>query len=429
MLGINRSPQLSLSCCINWTYHKTLVPRPPYPVLWLSWPIEQPAASPYICTTGWGPRGDSGSARGRVRATQPAFPLILQFTQSFLADPFGARHSNQRLDTCIRSNVGQPIASDINELRTCLGSSFLKAARVCRQLQGRPSARLRLKTPHLSPIIVFAVCALVPALLRSEPVLSSINPKTAQAFSQYVRATDARNRSELENGTDLLWIDSLAEAERKKAYSALAEGEVQIEQRRTLDNGHEIECPDGLIHHWEAVVYIPGAKLDDVLRLLQDYDHQAKYYSPDVVRSRIVARDGDHFQVFLRFRRQKIVTVVLNTEHDVTYYRDSATRAHSRSSATHVAEVENPDKANEKEKSRADDNGFMWNMETWWRLSEKDGGVYVQSEVVSLTRSIPAGLGWMIGPFVTSIPKSSLTFTMEATRKAVLANLQMNNSK
>jgi hypothetical protein len=23
--------------------------------------------------TGWGPRGDSGSARGRVRATQPAF--------------------------------------------------------------------------------------------------------------------------------------------------------------------------------------------------------------------------------------------------------------------------------------------------------------------------------------------------------------------
>ena len=50
-----------------------------------------------------------------------------------------------------------------------------------------------------------------------------------------------------------------------------------------------------------------------------------------------------------------------------------------------------------------------------------DGGVYVQSEVVSLTRDIPAGLGWLIGPFVTSIPKESLAFTMEATRKAVVA--------
>ena len=49
----------------------------------------------------------------------------------------------------------------------------------------------------------------------------------------------------------------------------------------------------------------------------------------------------------------------------------------------------------------------------------RDGGVYVQSEVVSLTRDIPTGLGWLIGPFVNSIPKESLTFTMEATRRAV----------
>jgi hypothetical protein len=53
-------------------------------------------------------------------------------------------------------------------------------------------------------------------------------------------------------------------------------------------------------------------------------------------------------------------------------------------------------------------------------MEQRDGGVYVQSEVTSLTRSIPTGLGWMVGPFVTSIPKESLTFTLEATRKAVL---------
>ena len=52
--------------------------------------------------------------------------------------------------------------------------------------------------------------------------------------------------------------------------------------------------------------------------------------------------------------------------------------------------------------------------------------LYVQSEIVSLTRDIPTGLGWMVGPFITSIPKDTLSFTLEATRKAVLAQIKQN---
>ena len=70
-------------------------------------------------------------------------------------------------------------------------------------------------------------------------------------------------------------------------------------------------CPGGMIHHWVGVVFIPGAKLEDVLAVLEDYDHQSTYYSPDVERSKIESRDGDHFRVFLRFRRHKVITVVL----------------------------------------------------------------------------------------------------------------------
>jgi hypothetical protein len=121
----------------------------------------------------------------------------------------------------------------------------------------------------------------------------------------------------------------------------------------------------------------------------------------------------------LRFRRHKVITVVLDTEHDIHYFHDSDTRAHSRSSAVRIAQVENPGKSDEREKPPGDDDGFLWRMETWWRILEADGGVYVQSEVVSLTRDIPAGLAWLIGPFVTSIPRESLTFTLDATRKAV----------
>jgi hypothetical protein len=139
-----------------------------------------------------------------------------------------------------------------------------------------------------------------------------------------------------------------------------------------------------------------------------------------VESAKIESRQGDRYRVYMRFRRKKIVTVVLNTEQDVLYYRDSATREHSRSSAVRIREVANPGTKEEKEKTPGEENGFLWQMETWWRMEERDGGVYVQNEAVTLTRDIPAGLGWLIGPFVTSIPKETLEFTMNATREAVL---------
>jgi hypothetical protein len=251
------------------------------------------------------------------------------------------------------------------------------------------------------------------------PATPQLRDETVAAFDRYVRLTNERNDAELRSEGAPLWVDRLAEAPRREAYDALKRGEVQIEQLKTLDGGQPIRCPGGLIHHWVAAAFLPGARLDDVLAILQDYDHQSTYYAPDVERSKIESRDGDHFRVFLRFRRHKVITVVLDTEHGINYFHDGPGRAHSRSSAVRIAEVENPGTDHEREKPPGDDGGFLWRMETWWRMREADGGVYVQSEVVSLTRDIPTGLGWMIGPFVTSIPKETLLFTMEATRTAV----------
>jgi hypothetical protein len=253
----------------------------------------------------------------------------------------------------------------------------------------------------------------------ADPVPAKLQPATASAFDRYVRLTSERNEIELKRGAALLWIDSLPKNSHAEAYAALQRGEVEVHQLNTLENGRPIPCPGGLIHHWVGVIFIPGTKLDDVLAILQDYDHQSTYYAPDVERSKIESRDDDHFRVFLRFRRHKVITVVLNTEHDVRYFRDASDRAHSRSSAVRIAEVENPGKSNEREKRPGDDSGFLWRMETWWRMEERDGGVYVQSEAASLTRDIPTGLGWLVGPFVTGIPKETLVFTLEATRRAV----------
>ena len=278
---------------------------------------------------------------------------------------------------------------------------------------------------HTAWAILVAIAALFPAVaaLGAEPEPARLHANTLAAFDRYMNLTETRNAEEWKRGRDLLWIDELPAAERREAYAALKRGDVEMKKLEMRDGGKEIACPAGIIHHWVGIVFIPGAKLDDVLSTLEDYDKHSVYYGPDVERSKIQSRDGDHFRVFLRFRRHKVITVVLNTEHDIQYSHDLPDRAHSRSSAVRIAEVENAGKKDEREKPPGEDGGFLWRMETWWRMDERDGGVYVQSEVVSLTRDIPAVLKWLIEPFVTSVPRETLTATLVATRKAVQARM------
>ena len=242
---------------------------------------------------------------------------------------------------------------------------------------------------------------------------------TLHGYLDYVSKVEARNQEGLNRGA-FLWIDELPGPARTRAYEKLKQGGVEMRRLGKDDAEGAAKVPGGMIHDWEGMIFIPGVKLDQVLGVLQDYDKHALYYAPDVESAKIESREGDHFRVYMRFRRKKVVTVVLNTEQDVMYFRDSATRAHSRSSAVRIREVANPGTKEEKEKPPEAENGFLWQMDTWWRMEERDGGVYLQNEAVSLTRDIPVGLAWLIGPFVTSIPKETLEFTMNATRAAVL---------
>src|ERR1700720_4482487 len=189
-----------------------------------------------------------------------------------------------------------------------------------------------------------------PSVAMPDPAPLQLKSSTVDAFNRYVQLTEARSDAELKRGTGLLWIDGLPESERTKAYEDLKHGAVKMRKMETLDNGRAVETPGGLIHHWVGLAFIPGAKLQDVLEVLQDYNQHAVYYAPDVERSKLESRDGDHFRVFLRFRRHKVITVVLNTEHDVEYFHDAPGRAHSRSSAVRIAEVENAGKSDEREK-------------------------------------------------------------------------------
>jgi hypothetical protein len=247
---------------------------------------------------------------------------------------------------------------------------------------------------------------------------ADLQPRTAAAFDRYAAATERRISSELD-APAFIHVDRLTPAARQDALADLRQGRLFIERLATRENGRDVDIPGGLVHHWVALVFAPGATVDEAVSLLQDYDRAAEIYDPAIARSRVLAREGDRFSVYLRFFMKKVITVVLDTEHDARFFRPSADRAHSRIVSTRVAEVEDPGTARERQKPEGEDGGYLWRLNTYWRFLERDGGVYVQCESLTLTRRIPPGLGWLIGPFVTSIPRESLTFTMETTRRAL----------
>jgi hypothetical protein len=260
--------------------------------------------------------------------------------------------------------------------------------------------------------LVAAVVVL--GLLAPAAAAADLQPRTVAAFDKYVRATEAQMVAD-----PFLRVDGLSDTDRRTKLAALSRGEIYIERLSTREAGRQIDVPDGLIHHWAGAVFAPGASLGEALRLLQDYDRHAEIFHPAIARSKLISRDGDVFRVDLRFSMKRVITVVVNTENEARFARLGSDRAQSRIYSLRVAEVADPGTPQEHERPVGHDSGFLWRLYTYWRFLERDGGTYVQCEAISLTRSIPFVFEWLIGPFVTSVPRESLTFTLEATRKAL----------
>ena len=102
-----------------------------------------------------------------------------------------------------------------------------------------------------------------------------------------------------------------------------------------------VKVPNGLIHDWIGAAFIPGTTVKATLRLVQDYDHHQDIYKPEVLISKLMRHRGNDFEIYLRLLKKKILTVVLDTDHDVQYRCIDAARWLCRSYTTRIAEVEN----------------------------------------------------------------------------------------
>lgn len=266
---------------------------------------------------------------------------------------------------------------------------------------------------------------LILLLLSSLAQAAELKPKTRAGFDHYVQVANARIQSELAaaaKGAPFLDFELEPPAQQQAIKAQLAKGEAVIEKVVEKENGKNIDdIPDGLIHDWRGTVFIPGADLKSTIALISDYNNNKNVYKPEVVDSKLLSEKvidpkTTEFHAYLRFYKKKIMAVTLNTEHEALYTVLSPTREIESSHTRRVAQVDDAGTAKEHEKPIGNDDGFMWALNSYWRLEQKDGGTYVQCEAISLTRDIPTGLGWIVRPFITDVPKESLHTTLDQTR-------------
>ncbi len=240
-----------------------------------------------------------------------------------------------------------------------------------------------------------------------------LKPRTLQAFETYIRDAEAAMEPTLRGERPFLWSDTNSDIAQR-----IGKGEIVAQ---FWSGNAPVEVPNGLIHDWIGGVFIMGTTVEETLARVQDYDNHKNIYKPEVLASKLISHEGNDFQISLRLLKKKLITVVLDTDHDVHYLPLNSKRWSLRFYTTRIAEVEDPGTPKEKALPPDTGYGFLWRLYTYWRFEERDGGVYVECRAVSLTRDIPLGLGWIIEPIIRKLPCESLINTLKCTRDALTA--------
>jgi hypothetical protein len=244
-------------------------------------------------------------------------------------------------------------------------------------------------------------CALLLLLFASPAMQAELKPETRAAYQKYIAAqNDAQ--------TGFLWIDR--DAGRQQA---VRRGEIVTQQVKSLS------VPGGMIQHWIGGVFLPGASLAQVEKVDQDYADYGKIYGPDISRVQVLAHDGNHFVVSYRITKTKVLTAVVDTVHAIEFLPLGPTRMAIQSQSQSVRQVENAGKAAERDLPEGEGSGFLWAMNSYWRMEQRDGGVYMECEAITLSRDVPFGLGALIDPILQSFAEDSLKKTIAAKRQAV----------
>jgi hypothetical protein len=265
----------------------------------------------------------------------------------------------------------------------------------------------------MSKLVWYLMAAAVVEAFGSVPAVAQPPAGAIAGWNRFVAAVEHQRAAQRLAATDGRFFEMDFEPHGRETRRAVTAGAIVIDSVELPSvNRHEIATPGATVQRWRGVVYLPGIGLNALLDRLEITPPADE----DVLRSAVLSRGEHEMRVYLRLQRRKIVTVVYDTEHDVRFERFNQTRAASTSIATRIVEVRDAGQRTEAEYAPGTDHGFLWKLNAYWRYEQVDGGVIVECESISLSRTVPFLLRPVAGPIVNSIARESLERTLNAIR-------------
>ena len=203
---------------------------------------------------------------------------------------------------------------------------------------------------------------------------------------------------------NFLWVDE--SGERLRSVRA---GEVVVVPAHAPKT-----VPGGLIHHWMGAAFIRGARVEDVISVVRNYNRYTEFYKPSIIDAKTLSQKAaeDRFSVVV-LDKAMFMRRALDSDYQSRFVELDGRKWYSVAETTRVQEVSDEGRIPDGEGS-----GYIWRLATISRYEERDGGVYIEMEAMALSRPIPAALHWVVDPIVRRVSKASLATSLGQTRDA-----------
>jgi len=250
-------------------------------------------------------------------------------------------------------------------------------------------------------------------LLRIHPSVgaATLTQETKAAWEAYLEAANAAMQARLQPGAHFLWLDDEpGRADKIRKGLQIAPVGPNIPKK----------VPSGLIHDWLGVGFVPNVKIEDILRIVRDYDRYKEIYRPGVIDSISHGTDGMKDLFSMRLVNKSVVAkTALDTDCEASYFRVDDRHWYSVSNTTHIQEVDKFGTPEQRTLPEDQGTGLIWRLSSITRLEERDGGVYAELEAIALSRDIPAAFRLVVTPIVRRVSRDSLATSLHQTKLAV----------
>ena len=241
---------------------------------------------------------------------------------------------------------------------------------------------------------------------------AELNQQTLAAWGNYVAGVKLHMQDRYAGKSPFLWID-----EDPMRRQQLNWGGIVISP---IGDSHPLSIPHGLIHHWIGAVFIPGATIQDLSAVVGDYRGYSEIYRPTLVKADLIASSDDEQTVSIVWvQRVLFVTAAFYTELDSNYVALNSRQGYMTFSTVRVQQIENYGAKDERRLAQDEGSGYLWRLVSFARFEERNGGLYLELEVIGLSKDLPGSLRLLLKPVIDHIPRQLLTAKLDETRQAI----------